>query len=66
MADGTPEQVVQHTATVGVQDTTVKDIQAAAKKVGASADARVTTGGYYQPDASAGGPPFSITFAWSE
>ena len=64
----TEKPKVQHTATVGAQDTTISDIQAAAKAVGAPTDARVTTGGYYQPypNDAAQTAPYSITFTWVE
>jgi len=68
MAEATaaPEQGIQHTATVGTSDTTAKDIQAAAKKVGAPDSARITTGGYYQPNVEVDGTQFSVTFTWTE
>ena len=60
------QQSVQHSATVGVQDTTLDDITAAAKKVKAASNARITTGGYYQPNVDIEGTPFSITFSWTD
>lgn len=57
---------VQHTATVGVNDTTLKDITDAQKSVGAPDTARVTTGGYYHPDPEVDALPLSLTFSWTE
>lgn len=57
---------IQYSVTIGVENTTIADIQAAAKAVKASDDARVSIGGYYQTDPSTEGKPYSITFSWSE
>lgn len=57
---------IQYSATVGVENTTIADIQAAATAVGASDTARVSIGGYYQTSPEAEGKPYAITFSWSE
>lgn len=62
---------VQRSATVSVKDTTVDDITAAAKKVGAPTSSRVTTGGaqYTMPTPGNEGEevlPYSVTFTWTE
>lgn len=58
--------VIQKSATIGVEDVTLADIEDAAKAVKAGPNARVTTGGYYQPDPEVEATPYSLTFTWSE
>ena len=58
--------VIQKSATIGVSDVTMADIEAAAKTVKAGENARVTTGGYYQPDPEVEALPYSVTFSWTE
>ena len=57
--------LTQYSATVAVEDTTLEAIQAAAKQVKAGDNARITTGGYFQPEGSEEPSPFSVTFTWS-
>lgn len=63
MADKT---VIQKSATIGADDTTIADIQAGQKAVKAPDSARVTTGGYYQPNPEVEGQQYSLTFTWVE
>jgi hypothetical protein len=63
------ESVIQRSATIGVEDTTIEKIVAAQKAVGAPDTARVSTGGFFpSPDNTDPnqGQPFSVTFTWTE
>lgn len=57
---------IQYSVTIGVENTTIADIQAAATAVNAADDARVSIGGYYQSDPNSEGKPYTITFSWAE
>lgn len=63
----TKKQYIQKSITVGLDDVTLKDINDAAKAVGAPNDARLATGGAAPKNAEQSEfYTYSATFSWSE